>query len=167
MFEKQPFTTTRHPVKQPSPNMDMFDLPPGDPFVEFFEVPQKTAAVTPDTITDNLFEEQEPLVQLQTIEQTLTPEPNLQEQEPNKGKNWGKFANADSPVWHYHPARKGPTLWWQKDSSTLDPVTKWHRQHPMSPYFKAPEVDNRHKKDDTGPRKPSHGRSAEWYVEGD
>jgi hypothetical protein len=116
--------------------------------------------------------DKEPLVQLQTIEQVsiggadLSPEPNLQEQEPNKGKNWGTFGGKDAPVWKF-PQRHGPTIWWQKDPRGLDPVTLWHRQHPMSPDFKAPNVDNRRKKDDAGPRKPSHGRSAEWYVEGD
>ncbi len=79
-----------------------------------------------------------------------------------------KFAGPDSPIWSTtSPQRAGPLLWWQKDSDNLDPVTIWHRAHPMSPDFKAPNVDNRRKKDDAGPRKPSYGRSAEWYVESD
>lgn len=177
MFEKQPFVGQKYPVNSPSKventRTTSYDLPPNDPFASYEatpEVPPKKAEESTLTFLGDQFiqQEEEPLVQLQTPdEQVLSPRPNLPEEELHKGKKKGEFGGPDAPIWHYNPSRKGPTLWWQKDPRALNPVTLWHRQHPMSPDFKAPDVDNRRKKDDAGPRKPSHGRSAEWYVEED
>ena len=179
MFEKQPNFATKYPVNWTrsfqNTRTTSFDLPPNDPFASYetLEVPPKKAVESTLTFLGNQFiHEEEPLVQQQTMAEQvsvggadLSPRPNLQEEDPQKVKNLGRFGGPDAPVWHYCPARKGPKLWWQKDPRELNHVERWHREHPMSPAFMAPDIDNRRHKDE--PRKPSHGRSEPWYVEED
>lgn len=213
--EKQPFSGQRYPVKQPCPNMDMFDLPPGDPFAEPIVqietapmIPLKTAVDVPATIvkreptkikncfgvemeleTLNTYEQsmlvaglsfdgalREPLVQQQTVATSPAPRPNLHEEDTQQMEELGEAdkrleadrdrieRKLDAPVWQGIP-RTGPMLWWQKDKHYLSPETLWHRAHPLAPYFGEPDIDNKRKKDE--PKKPSHGQSAPWYVEGD
>ena len=184
MFEKQPNFAIKHPDNwtrsYQNTRTTSFDLPPNDPFASYEtpEVPPKKAVEHPKgestlSFLGNQFtHEEEPLVQQQTMAEQvsvggadLSPRPNLQEEDPQKVKNLGGFGGPDAPVWHYCPARKGPKLWWQKDPRELNHVERWHREHPMSPAFMAPDIDNRRHKDE--PKKPSHGRSEPWYEEED
>jgi hypothetical protein len=180
MFEKQPFSSQRYPVKQPSPNMDIFDLPPGDPFASETSsmVPIKKSVEIPHNFLGNPIQDKEPLVQMQTQEQVtvggadLSPRPNFPEEDTQQMEEFGDDADAreriglrlDAPIWK-GPQRPGPLLWWQKRNSELSAETRWHRAHPLSPAFGVQDIDNSRKKDE--PKKPSHGRSEPWYVEGE
>lgn len=139
MSEKQPLFAQEYPVKEPFVVKNCFGNDIYTPPVNPFA-----------DLQDSLEQQQATETKNQKIKEPI------------------KFAGPDAPIWSTkHPQRAGPLLWWQKDPDNLDPVTAWHREHPLSPDFKAPDIDNRRKKDDAGPRKPSYGRSAEWYVEKD
>jgi len=126
-------------------NFDLFDLPPGDPFAET----------------------QEPMVQQQTLSATETPKPNQPDEEPQQVKDLKShlFDGSYSEKRNKMLQRPGPTIYWAIKEEELTPGERWHREHPMSPAYGAPNIDNTRRK--VEPKAPSHGQSAPWYVEGD
>jgi hypothetical protein len=145
---KQPFMSTKYPVKQPLVVKNCFGNNVYAPLVNPFE------------------DLNEPMVQQQTIEQANVPKQNLPEARIPKAKGLIKFAGPDAPVYNTrNPPRSGPLLWWQKEPSLLDPETLWHRKYPLSPALGVESIDNSRRKEE--PRKPSHGHSSPWYVESD